>query len=273
MLLSGKKAIIAGVSREDSIAWGIAKAFHREGAEIALLCLPSIRRRVMRLAEQIATSVVIDCDVCDDGQIAEAFRELGTSFGGRADILVHCLASARLEDLGGEFVSIDRAGWNYALEVSAYSLVALARASRPLLRSAGGGSIITVSFLGGDRIVPGYNIMGVAKAALECSVRYLAQDLGLERIRVNAISSGPIVTASSTVIENFEEARERAKAIAPIPEPVSQDDVGNLAAFLGSDLSRRITAMVMHVDAGCSAVGPGVRGDERKASRRTTNAD
>jgi enoyl-[acyl-carrier protein] reductase I len=257
MLLAGKRAVVSGVANPKSIAWGIAQAMHREGAQLALTCVESAKRRVAKLADELGVDRIYTCDATDDADVAKAFEQIGEAFGGQLDILVHSIAYARLEDLGGEFLRVNKEGWRTALEASAYSLVAMARAARPLMVAAGGGSVMTVSFNGGHKIVPSYNIMGVAKAALECAMRYLAYDLGPDRIRVNAISSGPIATVSSTVVDNFEEALRQVKRITPLLECVSPADVGNLAVFLGSDLSRMITATTIYVDSGADALSAG----------------
>lgn len=260
MLLDGKRAVVCGVANAKSIAWGIAQALHRHGAQVALTCVESTRRRVTKLAEELGTDRVFTCDVTSDADIQRALSDVGRAFEGKLDILVHSIATARLEELGGEFVNVSRDGWRLALEVSAFSLVALARAARPLLMASESGSVMTLTFAGGNRVVPGYNIMGVAKAALECSVRYLAYDLGPDRIRVNAISPGPIPTMSSVVVDRFDESLEKVRTHAPLLECVTPDDVGDAAVFLGSDLSRRITGTVMYVDSGldCLSCGVGV---------------
>lgn len=257
MLLDGKRAVVCGVANAKSIAWGIAQALQQHGATVALTCVESAQRRVKKLADEIGIKTVITCDVGDDADIQRAFSDLGAAFDGRLDILVHSIAYARLEDLGGEFLTVSRDGWRLALEVSAYSLVAMSRAARPLLSAANGGSILTLTFAGGQRVVPSYNIMGVAKAALECSVRYLAYDLGPDQIRVNAISPGPIATMSSMVIDRFEASLEQFQRHVPLLECVTADDVGDAAVFLGSDLSRRITGTITYVDCGCEMLGMG----------------
>src|SRR5206468_7834788 len=176
------------------------------------------------------------CDVTQDDDIARAFGEVDRVFQGRLDILVHSLAYARLEDLGGEFLRVPREGWRLALDVSAYSLVAMARAARPLMKAAGGGAIKTMTFAGGSRVSPGYNMMGVAKAALECAVRYLAYDLGPDGIRVNALSPGPLPTVSAMVVEYFDQIVEKFETVSPMLRAMTPRDVGNAAVLYAADI-------------------------------------
>lgn len=255
-LLTGRKAVVAGVANKWSIAWGIAQALQAEGAELALLCLDSNVRRVQRLAGDRAGERIIAFDAADDASIARAFQEVARVFDGRLDVLVHCIAYADIKDLGGEFIKVSKAGWDLAMQISAYSLVAFCREARPLLRAAGGGSVMTLTFAGGERVVPGYNVMGVAKAALNMSVRYLAYDLGPDRIRVNAISAGPIPTLSSRVIEHFDRALKLTRENAPLLRNIASEDVGATAVYLASDLSRNVTGSVLKVDAGMDIMCP-----------------
>lgn len=258
-LLEGKRALVSGVANKKSIAWGIAQALYNHGAQIAFTCLETNVHRVERLASQVHSEIVIPCDVCKDEDIEKAFNEIKTAFDGKLDILVHSIAVANLDDIGGEFIKISRPGWHLALDVSAYSLVSLARSARPLMSAAGGGSIITLTF-GGGKVVPGYNIMGVAKAALEISVRYLAYDLGPEKIRVNAISAGAIPTLSSQVVEDFGNALRTIEECAPLLRNITLEDLGKSAVYLASDLSSAVTGEVIDVDAGmnimCAATKP-----------------
>ncbi|MHC4178374.1 MAG: enoyl-ACP reductase FabI [Planctomycetota bacterium] len=249
-LLEGKTALVSGVANKYSIALGIAQALHEHGARLALTCLGSTQKRVTKLAAQLDSDLVFSCDVSRDDEVPRVFEEAASAFGGRLDVLVHSIATAKLEDLGGEFLTVSREGWRLALETSAYSLVAMARAARPLMKVAGGGSILTLSFAGGTRIVPGYNVMGVAKAALECAVRYLAYDLGPDGIRVNALSPGPIPTASSRVIDGFDESLQKVEACTPLLAHVTPQDVGNAAVFYASDLSKMLTGSVLYIDSG-----------------------
>ena len=203
-LLDGKKALVCGVTNKSSIGWGIAKALHAQGARMAFTCVESNVKRLKRLVPGLDSDIVIPCDVLKDEDIACAAETLQHAFQGRLDILVHSIACSNISDLGGEFIQVSRSGWNLALEASAYSLVALSRAFRPMMMASGcGGSIITLTFVGGRNVVQGYNIMGIAKSALNMSVKYLAYDLGPDRIRVNAMSAGPITTFSSMAVENF----------------------------------------------------------------------
>lgn len=265
-LLDGKKALIAGVANKDSIAWGMARALRAQGAEIAFTCLKSNVRRLKKLAPEVESDLIFPCDVRSDEEIARAFDCLKEAFDGELHILVHSIAYADIDDLGGEFVRTTRSGWNLAMEVSAYSLVVLTRKARPLMKAAGGGSIITLSFEGGERVVPGYNIMGVAKAALNMSVRYLAYDLGPENIRVNAISAGPIRTISSMVIDNFDNALHRTRVHSPLLRNITEEDMGKTAVYLASDLSSGVTGAVLMVDSGMNVVCSGVP-PHRKSSK------
>jgi enoyl-[acyl-carrier protein] reductase I len=269
-LLEGKRAVVAGVANKRSIAWGIARAFHEHGAQVALTCVDSSAKRVAKLAREIETDIVVPCDVRDDAAIEAVFDRIGATFDGKVDILVHSIAYARLEDMGGEFIAVNREGWNLALEVSAYSLVAMARAARPFMINAGGGSILTLSFVGGARVTPSYNMMGIAKAALECAVRYLAYDLGPDKIRVNALSPGPIQTASSMVVDRFEDALDATSSSSPLLENVTAEDVGNMAVFYASDLSRRITGYPIPIDSGMSILAAG-SGAHPRARERVTD--
>jgi enoyl-[acyl-carrier protein] reductase I len=249
-LLEGKKAIVAGVANSKSIAWGIARAFHEHGAEVVLTCVESARRRVVKMAAELGSCPVVVCDAGRDESIAPAFEEAGRLLGGKLDVLVHSIAYGRLEDIGGEFISVGRDGWRLALEISAYSLVAMSRAARPLLKAAGGGSILTITFAGGVKVAPGYNVMGVAKAALDCTVRYLAYDLGPDKIRVNGLSPGPIPTMSSMVVERFEETLEATATHSPMLRSIQASDVGAVAVFYASDLSASITGSIQDIDGG-----------------------
>jgi len=253
-LLEGKRVLVSGVANPRSIAWGIAQALHAHGARLAFTCLDSARRRVTKLAAEIGSDLVFSCDVSRDEDIERAFEEVGNAFEGKLDVLVHSIAYARLEDLGGEFLTVSREGWRLALEVGAYSLVAMARAARPLMKAAGGGSILTLTFVGGGRVTPGYNTMGVTKAALECAVRYLAYDLGPDGIRVNALSPGPIPTLSSMVVDRFEESLRKTESHSPLLRQITSQDVGNAAVFFAADLSSAITGSVHHIDGGMDAL-------------------
>ena len=250
-LLDGKNALVCGVANKKSIAWGIAQALHAHGARLGFTCLENNVRRLNKLAPQVNSEIIIPCDVQKEEDIAHALDEVSTAFDGKLDILVHAVAYANMDDLGGEFISISKSGWSLALEISAYSLIA-----RPLMNAAGGGSIITLTFSGGELVVPGYNIMGIAKAALNMSVRYLAYDLGPENIRVNAISAGPIQTLSSLAVEEFDTALRMIKEYSPLLRNVTLEDLGETAVYLASHLSNSVTGMIINVDSGIRSLCP-----------------
>jgi enoyl-[acyl-carrier protein] reductase I len=253
--LAGKRALVLGVANERSIAWAITRALAREGATLGLTYLgETLERRVRPLAAEIGADLVWPCDVSDDAQIAALFERVASQWGG-LDVLVHAIAFAQREDLQGRFVDTGRSGFHLALDVSAYSLIALSRAALPLLKGAGGGSILTLTFAGSRRVFPNYNVMGVAKAALESSVRYLAADLGPDGVRVNAISAGPIKTLSAAGIRNFRDMLHAAEERSPLRRNVSADDVAELAALLAGPRGAAITGQVMFVDAGLGILG------------------
>ncbi len=252
-ILDGKKALIFGVANDHSIAWGIARQLHAHGAEVGFSSLESlIEKRVRPLAESIGSDFVEACDVSDDAQIAGVFDQWRERKGS-LDVLVHALAFARREDLAGKFVDTSRDGFALALDVSAYSLVGLTHAAVPLMEQ--GGSVMTLTYYGSEKVTANYNVMGVAKAALEASVRYLAADLGPQGIRVNAISAGPIRTLSAYGIAGFSKLYGKFADIAPLRKNVGIDDVGNAAVFLASDMSSRITGEVLYVDSGFNILG------------------
>ena len=252
-LMTGKKALIFGVANERSIAWGITRAFHREGAKIGLSYAgDAFKDRVLPLAPQVGADFVEPCDVGKDDQIDALFAKAKTHFGS-VDVVVHAIAFAKKEDLEAQYVTTSRDGFRTALEVSAYSLVALAQRARGLMTN--GGTILTLSYYGAEKVIPHYNVMGVAKAALEASVRYLAYDLGRQKIRVNAISAGPIKTLAAAGVGGFRSMLDYCEKQAPLGRLVSTDDVGNAALSLCSDLGSAITGEVLYVDAGFSTVG------------------
>ena len=252
-LLEGRRALVFGVANDHSIAWGIAKAFRDEGAIVGFSSVESlIERRVRPLAESIGSSFVEAADLQSDEQI-RAVMEKWAAIHGEIDILVHAVAYAKREDLDGSFVDTSRDGFALALDVSAYSLVALTREARPYLHR--GSSVMTLSYYGAEKVVTHYNVMGVAKAALEASVRYLAADLGPDGIRVNAISAGPIRTLSAGGIAGFRKLYGPFNEIAPLRAHISIEDVGKTATYLGSDLSSAVTGEVIHVDGGFSILG------------------
>ncbi len=266
-ILSGKTVLVCGIANDKSIASAIARAMFAEGARVILGCMPSLVRRVSRLATDIGNAPVVTFDARNDAEIAQAMEKVSAECGGRLDALVHSIAYADINDLGGEFIGVSRGGWQLALDVSAYSLVALSRAARPLLKASGNGSIITITFIGGRCVAPGYNMMGVAKAALEASMRYLAYDLGPEGIRVNAISAGPVETPSSMVVEDLQFARNEVLSISPLQRNVEQEDVAKTAVYLGSDLSAGVTGAIVPVDSGTHMLIPGSREHRARRSR------
>lgn len=252
----GKRALVLGVANRRSIAWAIARRLADEGARLAFTFQGErIEKSVRELAESVSSPLVTACDVRSDEDVARVFGEVGEIFGGGLDLLVHSVAFAAAEDLEGRFVDTPRDRFWLALDVSAYSLVACARAAEPLMEGAGGGSILTMTYLGGERAVPHYNVMGVAKATLDSSVQYLAWDLGQKNIRVNAISAGPVRTLAARSISGFPTMEAIVEERAPLHRHVSADDVGAAAAYLLSDEAANVTATTLYVDSGYHAVG------------------
>ncbi len=253
MLLQGKTGLIVGVANKRSIAWSIAESLHREGARLAFNYQGErLEENVRSLTAGLQGSVVHPCDVTKDQEIDGLFAKVKQEFG-RLDILVHCVAFARKEDLEGEFLGTTRDGFAMALDISAYSLTALAQRAAPVME--GGGSIVALTYLGSGKAVPGYNIMGVAKAALESSVRYLAADLGKKNIRVNGISSGPISTLAARGVPGFTKMLQIVRERSPLPRNTEPAEVGDTALFLCSSLSRGITGEVIFVDNGYHIMG------------------
>jgi enoyl-[acyl-carrier protein] reductase I len=251
--LTGKKALIFGVANDHSIAWGIAQAMHREGAELGFSYAgANLEKRVRPLAESLGSTFIDECDVGSDEAIDATFTRAKTHFGS-LDVLVHAIAYANREDLMGRFVDTSREGFLLAHNISAYSLVALARAARPLMTA--GGSILTLTYYGSEKVLPNYNVMGAAKASLEACVRYLASDLGPEGIRVNAISAGPIRTLAASGISGIRGFIKKAAEAAPLRRGVDIDEVGTTAAFLCSDGAAAITGETLYVDAGYNIMG------------------
>jgi enoyl-[acyl-carrier protein] reductase I len=253
---AGKRGLVLGVANKRSIAWAIARRLAEGGAELAFTFQGErIEGAVRELAESVSSPLVTACDVRSDEDVARVFTEVGDAFGGRLDLLVHSVAFAAAEDLEGRFTDTPRDRFGLALDVSAYSLVACARAAEPLLESAGGGSILTMTYLGGERAVPHYNVMGVAKAALDASVRYLAWDLGRKNIRVNAVSAGPVRTLAARSIAGFPTMEAIVEERSPLHRPIDADDVGAAAAYLLSDESANVTATTLYVDSGYHSMG------------------
>lgn len=252
-LMEDRWAVVMGVANRWSIAWGIARAFHREGARCVLTYLGEREEEnVRKLAGELKDPLLLRCDVTRKEDL-EALQRLLKEQVGRVDVLVHSIAYARTEDLRGRFLDTSREGYLVAQEVSSYSLVACARALSPLMTE--GGSILTLTYLASERVFPNYNVMAVCKAALEASVRYLAYELGERGIRVNAISAGPIRTASARAVAGLSEFIEAYKERAPLRRTVDQDEVGDAAVFLASHLSRGVTGQVLFVDAGYHIMG------------------
>src|SRR5450631_2550024 len=252
--LKGKRALIVGLATDRSIAWGIAQAMHREGAQLAFSHIERMADRVVPLAKQLGSDITFPMDVASDEDIARGFAHLRTRWDG-FDILVHAVAFAPREALTGTFIdATTREGFRVAHDISSYSLTALARASLPFMQGRA-GAIVTLSYLGAVRSLPGYNVMGLAKASLEANVRFLAADLGPVGVRVNAISAGPVKTLSAAGISGFRKMLAHVGEVAPLRRNVTLEDVGNAAAFLCSDLAAGITGEILHVDSGFSTVG------------------
>ena len=253
MLLEGKKGLVIGVANKHSIAWAIAQSAASQGARLLFNYQNErLKQNVEELAATMPGAKAFACDVGSDGEIASLMQQVEKEFG-RLDFLVHSLAFAPREELTGQFINTTRQGFATALDVSAYSLVAVARAAMSLMTE--GGSIVTLSYLGAERVVPHYNVMGVAKAALECSVRYLAYDLGPKNIRVNAISAGPIKTLAARGVSGITKMIDHHKEFAPLRRPTEQGEVGDTALFLVSSLGRGITGEVIYVDGGYNIIG------------------
>ncbi len=257
--LDGQTGLVFGVANKRSIAWGIAQALHEAGMRLAFTYQGErLKETVSELAAGLDPSYpVIPCDVTSDADIEAVFKAVGEAFGG-LDTLVHSVAFAPRESFAGLFVDTARADFAAALDISAYSLVALTRAAAPLMEARGGGSVITMTYLGGERVVPKYNLMGVAKAALESAITYLAFDLGPRNIRVNAISAGPVRTLAGRSIPGFPKMEEYVRTNAPLRRNVDIEDIGNLAAFLAGPGGHNISGETIHLDGGYHIMGMGV---------------
>ena len=259
-LLAGKTGLIFGVAHKTSIAWAIAQALSKAGMKLAFTYQgdrleKNVRELVDTLPEeQRAAALILPCDVSNDDEIDAVYASVAREYG-QLDTLVHCVAFAQKEDLAGSFVDTSRNGYQIAQDISSYSLTALTRGAVPLMEKNGGGSVITLTYLGGERVVQNYNVMGVAKAALEMSVRYLAADLGSKNIRVNAISAGPIKTLAARGISGFSSILDKMEELTPMRRNVDAAEVGDTALYLASQLSRGVTGEVIHVDAGFHIMG------------------
>jgi enoyl-[acyl-carrier protein] reductase I len=253
MLLDGKRGLVLGIANKRSIAWGIAQAVSREGARLAVTYQGErLEENVRELSEGLKDPVILPCDVARDEDLDALAAKVKETLGG-LDFMIHAVAYALREELDGEFLNTSREGYRVAQDISSYSLTALSRRLAPLMEA--GGSIVTLSYLGGERVVPHYNVMGVAKAALEASVRYLAADLGPRGIRVNAISAGPIKTLAASGVHGLSKMLEYHRNHAPLRKNTEQQEVGDVALFLVSPLSRGVTGEVIHVDGGFHVMG------------------
>ncbi|HUS84458.1 MAG TPA: enoyl-ACP reductase [Anaerolineales bacterium] len=252
-LLDDKNVLVFGVANDHSIAWGIAQAMHAHGAQLAFsYASETLERRVRPLAESVGSDFVELCDVADDVQIEAVFNKAADKLGS-IDVLVHAVAYAERQDLKGDFHMTSRSGFHLAMDISVYSFIALARAALPLMNP--GGSMLTLSYYGGQKVVPNYNVMGVAKAALEATTRYLAADLGPRDVRVNAISAGPIRTLSAAGVSGFKRMHREFAAFAPLRKNITIEDIGGAAVWLASDLASKVTGEVLFVDSGYNILG------------------
>jgi enoyl-[acyl-carrier protein] reductase I len=261
-LLDGKNAIVFGLANDKSIAWGITQAFHREGANLGISYAGEmLERRVKPLAEQIGCKWLEECDVTKDDQIAAVVEKAAEHFG-KIDVLVHSIAFAGRDELTGPFYNTSREGFKNAMDISVYSFIGLTKAFLPILNP--GASLMCLTYYGSVKVAPHYNVMGVAKAALESSTRYLAYDLGPQKIRVNAISAGPIRTLAAAGVGGFRDMYKHFADMSPMRENITIEDVGNAAVFLASDMSKKITGEVLYVDSGFNTIGVQISAKEEK---------
>ena len=252
-LLEGRNVLIFGLANKDSIAWGVARALHAAGASIGISYAgEALKKRVFPLAEEIGATFVEECDVQQDDALDALFAKFAERYT-TLDVLVHSVAYARREDLGGRFVDVSREGLLQAIDISAYSLIAMAKRAEPLMTN--GGSIMSMTYFAAEKVMPDYNAMAVAKAALETITKYLAVDMGPKGIRVNAISAGPIKTLAAAGIPGFRDLLRHFDDVAPMRSRVTPEDVGQAALFLASDMSKMITGEIMHVDSGYNVLG------------------
>ncbi|HZS31416.1 MAG TPA: enoyl-ACP reductase [Gaiellaceae bacterium] len=252
----GKRGLVLGVANKRSIAWAIAQQLAAGGAQLAFTFQGErIEQSVRDLAGSVDSPLVTECDVRSDDDLARVFGEVGEAFGGELDLLVHSVAFAAAEDLEGRFTDTPRDRFWMAVDISAYSLVACARAAEPLMEKAGGGSIVTMTYLGGERAVPHYNVMGVAKATLDSCVKYLAWDLGEKNIRVNAVSAGPVRTLAARSIAGFTTMEDIVEERSPLRRHITAEDVGSAAAYLLGDGAANVTGTTLYVDSGYHSMG------------------
>lgn len=254
--LDGKTAMIFGVANHNSIAWAIAQKLAAQGARLAFTYQERMEQNVRKLTASMDNALVLPCDVQKDEDLDTAFDQVGKEFGG-LDILIHSVAYAPTEDLRGRVSHVSRAGFLTALDVSAYSLMAMSKRAEPLMQQRGGGSVVALTYLGSERVVPGYNLMGIAKAALEASIRYLAWDLGQANIRVNGISAGPLRTLSARGVGNINDMFTLIDQVSPLHRNIEQGDVGDLAAYLCSPASQKLTGNILYLDSGFHLMGLG----------------
>lgn len=253
-LLNGRKGVIFGVANEKSIAWAIAQILKKEGMELAFTYAgEALESRVVPLAESVGSKIIMPCDVTKDEEIEAVFRRIRDEWGG-LDALVHSLAFAKKDELKGEFMNTSREGFRIAMDVSAFSLVALAKAASPLMEGRN-GAFVTLSYYGAEKVIANYNVMGVAKAALEASVKYLSADLGPKGIRINTISAGPVKTLAAMGITGFKQILDVVEAKSPLRRNVTQEDVAKTALYLLSDLSSGVTGETIYVDSGFNIMG------------------
>jgi len=254
-IVDGKRALVIGVANDKSLAWSIARELNAQGAQVALTYQGEVlEKRVRPLAAEIGAHVAGELDVTRDADIEGVFANVREKWGG-LDLLVHAVAFAAREDLRDRFLTVSRANFALAMEISAYSLVALARAAEPLMEARGGGSIVTMSYIGAVRAIPNYNVMGVAKAALEACVRYLALDLGPKNIRVNALSAAPARTLASSAIRDFHTMAHEVEERSPLKRAMKPEEVGRMATTLLSEMSSGVTGQTVYVDMGYNIVG------------------
>ena len=251
-LMDGKKGILFGVSNKFGIAYAIAEKLYEQGAEIAFTYAnEAMEKRVRPIAEEMGSKMCVQCDVTNEAEMANAFKEYEKNYG-KIDFMLHAVAFANKEDLMGEFIDTSIEGWNLALHISAYSLVSMCRHARPLFND--GASVLSLTYQASERVVPNYNVMAIAKSALECSSRYLAMDLGKNNVRVNCLSAGAIKTMAARGISGFDKMLHAGELRAPLGRCVTLDDVGKTGLYLLSDLSSGVTGEVVHVDCGCHSV-------------------